>query len=170
MLLHTYKSCSYKEDSSSCIYRGQILTLNETTTETKVWVCVFSPVAHCSGLPFPFPGDLPDPGIEPRSHVLQIDSLLSELPGRYSIGKKWLGGITLSWKINVICQPSNILFHHHFWVILSKWKLPAILVDRNTSSGLWSLTWVNSITPHLKDQGLACLTGAPSSVRVIYGY
>ena len=56
------------------------------------------------------------------------------------------------------CQPSNILFHHHFWVILSEWKLPAILVDRNTSPGLWSLTWVNSRTPHLEDYGRACLS------------
>ena len=33
-----------------------------------------------SGLPFPSPGDLPDPGIEPSPHVLQADSLLSEPP------------------------------------------------------------------------------------------
>ena len=33
------------------------------------------------GLPFPPPGDLPDPGIEPRSLALQADSLLSESPG-----------------------------------------------------------------------------------------
>ena len=31
-----------------------------------------------SELPFPSPGDLPDPGIEPRSLTLQADSLLSE--------------------------------------------------------------------------------------------
>ena len=30
-------------------------------------------------LPFPSPGDLPDPGIKPRSPVLQADSLLTEL-------------------------------------------------------------------------------------------
>ena len=30
------------------------------------------------GLPFPSPGDLPDPGMEPRSAALQADSLLSE--------------------------------------------------------------------------------------------
>ena len=29
-------------------------------------------------LPFPSPGDLPDPGIEPRSPALQADSLISE--------------------------------------------------------------------------------------------
>ena len=35
-----------------------------------------------SGLPFPSPGDLPDPGIEPRSPILQEDALLSEPPGK----------------------------------------------------------------------------------------
>ena len=29
---------------------------------------------HWSGLPFPSPGDLPDPGIKPRSPELQADS------------------------------------------------------------------------------------------------
>ena len=36
---------------------------------------------YWSGLPFPSPGDLPDPGIKPGSPVLQADSLLSEPPG-----------------------------------------------------------------------------------------
>ena len=35
---------------------------------------------YWSGLPFPPPGDLLDPGIEPRSLTLQADSLLSEPP------------------------------------------------------------------------------------------
>ena len=34
-------------------------------------------------LPFPSPGDLPDPGIEPGSPALQEDSLSSEPPGIY---------------------------------------------------------------------------------------
>ena len=34
-----------------------------------------------SGLPFPSPGDLPNPGIEPGSPTLQADALTSELPG-----------------------------------------------------------------------------------------
>ena len=37
---------------------------------------------YWSGLPFPSPGDLPDPGIEPRSPALQADALTSELPGK----------------------------------------------------------------------------------------
>ena len=37
---------------------------------------------YWSGLPFPSPGDLPDPGIEPRSPALQADALPSEPPGK----------------------------------------------------------------------------------------
>ena len=37
---------------------------------------------YWSGLPFPSPGDLPDPGIEPASPMSQVDSLpLSHLGG-----------------------------------------------------------------------------------------
>ena len=36
-------------------------------------------------LPFPSPGDLPDPGIEPRSPALQADSLPTEPPGLFLI-------------------------------------------------------------------------------------
>ena len=38
---------------------------------------------YWSGLPFPSPQDLPDPGIEPGSPELQEDSLLSEPPGKH---------------------------------------------------------------------------------------
>ena len=37
-----------------------------------------------SGLPFPSPGDLPNPGIEPESPTLQADTLTSEHQGRPS--------------------------------------------------------------------------------------
>ena len=40
----------------------------------------FSRQEYWSGFPFPSPGDLPDPEIEPRATTLQADSLLSELP------------------------------------------------------------------------------------------
>ena len=36
---------------------------------------------YWSGFPFPSPGDLPKPGIEPRSPALQADFLPSEPPG-----------------------------------------------------------------------------------------
>ena len=41
----------------------------------------FSRQEYWSGLSFSSPGDLPDPGIEPRSPALQADTLPSEPPG-----------------------------------------------------------------------------------------
>ena len=41
----------------------------------------FSRQEYGSRLPFPSPGDLPDPGIEPGSPALQADALPSEPPG-----------------------------------------------------------------------------------------
>ena len=41
----------------------------------------FSRQEYLSGLPFPSPGDLPDPGFEPRSPVLGADALPSGPPG-----------------------------------------------------------------------------------------
>ena len=38
---------------------------------------------YWNGLPFPSPGDLPDPGIELRSPALQANSLPSELPEKH---------------------------------------------------------------------------------------
>ena len=42
-----------------------------------------------SGLPFPSPGDLPNPGIEPRSPALQTDALPSEPPGKLRFSSTW---------------------------------------------------------------------------------
>ena len=42
----------------------------------------FSRHEYWSGLLFPSPGDLPDPGIKPRSPELQAEALLPELPGK----------------------------------------------------------------------------------------
>ena len=42
-----------------------------------------------SGLPFPSPGDLPNPGIEPRSPTLQRDALASEPPGGLDSDKEY---------------------------------------------------------------------------------
>ena len=55
----------------------------------------FSRQEYWSGLPFPSPVDLPDPGIEPRSPALQADALFSEPPGKPLL-------VTASSKNNVI--------------------------------------------------------------------
>ena len=48
----------------------------------------FSRQEYWSGVPFPLPGDLPDPGIEPRSPMLKADALTSEPPGKPILQKK----------------------------------------------------------------------------------
>ena len=47
----------------------------------------FSRQKYWSELPFPSPGDLLDPGIEPGSPALQADSLPSEPPGNPKVGR-----------------------------------------------------------------------------------
>ena len=49
----------------------------------------FSKQKYWHGLPFPSPGDLPNPGMEPGSPALQADSLPSELTGK-SHGKEYI--------------------------------------------------------------------------------
>ena len=58
----------------------------------------FSRQEYWSGLPFPSPGDLPNPGMEPGSPPLQADSLPSELPGKPKkrMSSPWLAHTT--WK------------------------------------------------------------------------
>ena len=67
---------------------GSLCMLNHVLTFATPWTIAhqaplsmeFSRQEYGSGLPFPSPGDLPDPGIEPRSPALQADALPSELP------------------------------------------------------------------------------------------
>ena len=56
----------------------------------------FSRREYWSELPFPSPGDLPDPGIEPGSPALQADSLPSVLPKNPVINKEMLIKILFS--------------------------------------------------------------------------
>ena len=53
----------------------------------------FSRQEYWSGLPFPYPGDLPNLRIEPRSPALQAYSLLSEPPGQPGIMQMHLNNI-----------------------------------------------------------------------------
>ena len=48
----------------------------------------FSRQKYCSRMPFPSPGDLPGPGVEPRSPTLHADVLLTELTRAFCIARK----------------------------------------------------------------------------------
>ena len=67
----------------------------------------FSRQEYWSGLPFPSPGDIPDPGIEPASPTLQADSLLSEpprKPGPCLIGS-YRGSPFCCFSVTKMCPP-----------------------------------------------------------------
>ena len=69
----------------------------------------FSRQQYWSGLPFPSPGDLPNPGIKPRSPALQTDGLLSEPPGKSQISVRIdmkLIIVSISWNGQNYGKPS----------------------------------------------------------------
>ena len=59
-------------------------TLQAVAHQAPLSMGLFRP-KYLSGLPFPPPGDLPDPGIEPESPVLQVDSFTTEPPGKHKL-------------------------------------------------------------------------------------
>ena len=58
------------------------LAAPSTVAHQALLAMEFSRQEYLSGLPFPSPGDLPNPGIKPRSPALQADSFPTELPGK----------------------------------------------------------------------------------------
>ena len=56
--------------------------MSDSATPWIIESMEFSRPEYWSGQPFPSTGDLPNPGIEPRSPALQADSLPTELSGK----------------------------------------------------------------------------------------
>ena len=54
--------------------RVQLFAIPWTVAYQALWSMGFSRQEYWSGLPFPSPGDLPNPGIESRSPALQTDA------------------------------------------------------------------------------------------------
>ena len=75
--------CRFKVKSLS---RVRLFATPWTVTYQAPLSMGFSRQECWSGLPFPSPGDLPDPGIEPGSPALQADALPSEPPGKPPVG------------------------------------------------------------------------------------
>ena len=79
------KACTSNEDPvqtkiNKYVYKKQIHPCICNARLLSPWG--FSRKEYSSGLPCPPPGDLPNPGIKPRSPTLQTDSLLSEPPAK----------------------------------------------------------------------------------------
>ena len=67
--------------SSQLVSRVQLFMTPWTVAHQDLFLG-FSREEYWSGLPFPPPGDLPNPGIKPGSPALQADALSSEPPGK----------------------------------------------------------------------------------------
>ena len=73
-----------------CVSGSEVKSLSCVRLFATLWTVAhqaplsmgFSRQEYQRGLPFPSPGDLPNPGIEPRSPTLQADSLPSERAGK----------------------------------------------------------------------------------------
>ena len=82
---------------------------------------------YWSGLPFPSPGDLPDPGIEPGSPALQADALPSQPPGKSILGLPKL-------PLYPLCLREE--FRHSSWYYL--WDVDNFYKLRHVSELLFS--------------------------------
>ena len=104
----------------------------------------FSRQEYWSGLPFPSPGDLPNPGIEPRCPTLLADTLTSEPPGKPSCSKWGLlsscdaraahcGGFSC-WEAQVLGIRASLVVAWRAWELrLSNCGTPAQLL-----LGMWN--------------------------------
>ena len=93
----------------------------------------FSRWEYWNELPFSSPGDLPNPGIEPRSPALQTDSLPSELRGKppipYHIPQIY---ILISWlNLHKLTHLYCSELFYHVWIgwILPKWIMSDSFTD-----------------------------------------
>ena len=82
--------------------------------EIKCYCVNYKRLEYWSGLPFPSPGDLPNPGIEPGSPALQADSLLAEPPGKPK--NTGVGSLSLLQRI-FLTQESNWGLLHCRWIL-----------------------------------------------------
>ena len=87
----------------SCI-AGRFFTTRATREAQEYW----------SGWPFPSPGNLPNPGIEPRSPALWADSLTPEPPGKPE--NTGVGSLSLLQQI-FLTQESNWGLLHCRWIV-----------------------------------------------------
>ena len=103
----------------------------------------FSRQEYWSRLPLPSTGDLPDPGIEPRSLAWWTDSLPSE-PQVFIFFKKskFISQIFRHWSLHGGTRDMGVIFS--CWVTIFFWKTSSILIDMFLFSVLFLDSYVYS--------------------------
>ena len=105
----------------------------------------FSRQEYWSGLPFPAPGDLPDPGTEPRSPALLVDSLPTEPPG-----KPIIKGYILNWVISFFKWTGDLVFKKLLVELLLGTLHSKVFTGFFTQS--WQLGEVDNNYPHFSNE------------------
>ena len=103
--------------------RVQLFSTPWTVTHQAPLSLGFSRQEHWSGLPFPSPGDLPKPGMQPRSPALQADFLPSELPQKPKCGCMY------------------VHYYSSHFVLRYTWPMCACLLSRISHIRLFETLW-----------------------------
>ena len=78
---------THRESEAKSLSRVQLFATPWTVGHQAPPSMGFPRQEYWNGVPFPSPGDIPDPGIEPGSPTLQADALPSEPPGKSNLIK-----------------------------------------------------------------------------------
>ena len=121
----------------------------------------FSRQEYWSGLPFPSPGDLPNPGIEPCSPALQADSLPTELRGKPIA----LTIRTFVGKVMFLFFPLERYKDRYFWhgalqafeILSGRWRWNMVCGLTISHSTLWLDSWESQLAIKWKVRVLADL-------------
>ena len=108
----------------------------------------FSRQEYWNGLPFPSPGDLPDPGIEPGSPSLHMDSLPSEPSGDTEMNRMRALQTLTVWMIRNMDKNGNFLwfffpFYFHLFTYLESL---AFLLNNSASGTSLVVQWLRLCT------------------------
>ena len=130
------------------------------------------------GMPFPSPGDLPNPGIEPRSSALQADSLPADPQGKPK--NTGVGSLSLLQEIFPIQESTRGLLHcrwilHHLQsgkpndqemclYILSSYTSCSLEEKTEAESGVWLATQ----TPVLLSARICCPAAGVDPLRTLH--
>ena len=90
----------------------------------------FSRPEYWSGYPFPFPGDLSNPGVEPRSLALQGDSFTAEPQGK--LKNTGVGSLSVLQQI-FPTQESNWGLLHYRWILYQLSYHGSPIIDNSIS-------------------------------------
>ena len=109
--------------------------VSDSVTPRTIQFMEYFRAEYWSGSPFPSPGDLPNPGIEPRSPTLQADSLLAEPPGKPRVPDE------LTENQNIVILKCHLLIFY-----ATKWTISWSLCDvRWKVDFIWWLAMTNSV-------------------------